>query len=93
MPMAQNKKILLNLSAEMVETLDALAASDGISRTDLIRQALGLYVEQAEKQKLREQLKAGYMQMGEINLSLAEMCFEADTAAWEKGEEKLSECE
>lgn len=93
MPMAQNKKILLNLSEGTVSSLDALAAENGVSRTDLIRRAVTEYVEQAEKQKLRAQLKDGYVQMGEINLSLAEMCFEADTAAWEKGEENLAESE
>lgn len=91
--MAQNKKILLSLSETLVEEVDALAAKSGISRTDFIRTATAAYVAQEHKRLLREQLKEGYTQMGSINLALAEMCFEADTAAWEKSEEKLSECE
>ncbi len=91
--MAQNKKILLSLSEALAEEVDALAAQSGVSRTDLIRTATATYVAQEKRRYLREQLKEGYVQMGDINLALAEMCFEADTAAWEKSEENLSECE
>ena len=38
-------------------------------------------------------LKNGYKEMALINLSLAEMCFEADSEALRLSEEKLTECE
>ncbi len=38
-------------------------------------------------------LKKGYKEMGFINLSLAEMCFEADCEQLRQCEEKLTECE
>ena len=38
-------------------------------------------------------LKNGYKEMGSINLSLAEMCFEAESEALRLCEEKLTECE
>lgn len=38
-------------------------------------------------------LKKGYKEMGSINLSLAEMCFEAENEAFRLCEEKLTECE
>ena len=38
-------------------------------------------------------LKKGYIEMGSINLSLAEMCFEAEGEALRLCEEKLTECE
>ena len=38
-------------------------------------------------------LKKGYKEMGSINLSLAEMCFEAESESLRLYEEKLTECE
>ena len=38
-------------------------------------------------------LKNGYKEMALINLSLAEMCLEADNDALRQYEEKLTECE
>ena len=38
-------------------------------------------------------LKNGYKEMGSINLSLAEMCFEAESESLRLYEEKLTECE
>ncbi len=38
-------------------------------------------------------LKKGYEEMAFVNLSLAEMCFDADNEALRRYEEKLTECE
>lgn len=39
------------------------------------------------------QLKQGYKEMASLNLTLAQMCFEADNEALSCCEEKLTECE
>ncbi len=39
------------------------------------------------------QLKQGYKEMASLNLTLAQMCFEADNDALSCCEEKLTECE
>ena len=41
----------------------------------------------------KELLKQGYKEMASLNLSLAQMCFEADNDALSCCEEKLTECE
>ena len=43
--------------------------------------------------KRKELLKQGYKEMASLNLSLAQMCFEADNDALTCCEEKLTECE
>ena len=43
--------------------------------------------------KRKELLKQGYKEMASLNLSLAQMCFEADNEALFCCEEKLTECE
>ena len=42
---------------------------------------------------MERKLKKGYKEMDSINLSLAEMCFEAEEEAFRLCEEKLTECE
>ncbi len=91
--MAQNKKILLSLPEDLLESLDEMAKRDGVSRTDFIRTLLQDYVQTKQRSLLRKQLKSGYAEMGKMNLELAEMCFDADTEAWQTGEENLSESE
>ena len=39
------------------------------------------------------QLKQGYRKMASLNLTLAQMCFDADNDALSVCEEKLTECE
>ncbi len=89
MPMAEHKKILLRLPEFMVEEVDALAKQNGVSRTEILRIAVAAYISGEKK----AQLKKGYAEMGKLNLSLAEMCFEADTAVLKSCEEKLAESE
>lgn len=43
--------------------------------------------------KRKESLKQGYREMASLNLSLAQMCFKADSEALSVCEEKLTECE
>ena len=43
--------------------------------------------------KREKLLKQGYKEMASLNLTLAQMCFEADSEALSVCEEKLTECE
>ena len=38
-------------------------------------------------------LREGYAEMSSINLSIAQMCFDADNEVFRQCEEKLTECE
>lgn len=38
-------------------------------------------------------LRKGYAEMASLNLSIAQMCFEADNEVFRQCEEKLTECE
>lgn len=91
--MPEYKKILVALPKELVSEVDTASGEEGISRSEFIRRAVGDCLKEQRRKKLREKLKNGYIEMGEINLSLAEFCFEADNDAQMYYEEKLSECE
>lgn len=38
-------------------------------------------------------LRKGYLEMASLNLSIAQMCFDADNEVFRQYEEKLTECE
>lgn len=72
--------------------------------THLYRGISGLYFKRSEKNRYNlsrlvkkynrtESLKQGYIAMGEENLAIARMCFEADEESFRLCEEKLTECE
>ena len=46
-----------------------------------------------EIEKRNKSLKQGYKEMASLNLTLVQMCFEADNEALSVCEEKLTECE
>ena len=91
--MPQYKKILIALPQETLEGIDEFSADDGMSRSEFVRRELCRCVGERRRAAIREKLKKGYAEMGHINLSLAEMCFEADNDTQMCYEEKLSECE
>ena len=91
--MPQYKKILVALPLETIEGIDEFSKQVGISKSELIRQGLSDFILGKRRKKIKEELKNGYIEMGNINLSLAEMCFEADNDTQLCYEEKLSECE
>lgn len=91
--LAQLKKIIVSLPDSLLEEVDAFVTREKINRSELVREAMKLYMKEKKNMELQERMKLGYMEMAGINLQLAEMCFEADNQELYAYEEKLSECE
>ena len=91
--MAESKRILVSLPNALLDEVDAFVNRSGISRSELIREAMKEYVSHRKKLDTEERLKEGYQLMAEINLQWAKMCFDADNKLQFEYEEKLSECE
>lgn len=91
--MAQQKKILISLSDSLLSEVDSFANAQNVNRSEFIREAMKLYIRERKRIERCEQMKKGYEEMAEINLEIAQSCFEADCIAEHDYEEKLSECE
>jgi len=87
------KKILVSLPDSLLKEVDTIVSDENKNRSQLIREAMRLYIEHKRKRDIRDQMKKGYQDMADINLKLAEMCFEMDTEAEDQYEGKLAECE
>lgn len=83
------KKMNVSVSGALLKRLSKIAKQKNVSCDELIETVLTDFAEG----ELEDALKKGYTEMGEINLRLAEICFEADRQQLESYEEKLSECE
>lgn len=51
------------------------------NRSELIRQAMKLYLYESKKREIRETMQKGYMEMAKINLKMASEAFLAEEEA------------
>lgn len=66
------KRVSVLFSEDTLSDIDSLLAETNRRRSDLIREACSLYIEERRRASLREQMKAGYQEMAELNRLLAE---------------------
>ena len=83
------RKISVTLPDFLVEETDTIASSLNRSRSELIAAALKQYLKERKSIELKEQLKKGYFEMGDINLSIAENSLLSDECAYKIYEEYL----
>lgn len=91
--MPDYRKVLVSLPKDVLDEIDQCAQQENSNRSELIRQAVKEFLIAKRASLLRAQLKKGYEEMAQINLAIAEMCFEAENDTYLCYEEKLSECE
>lgn len=91
--LAELKKILISLPDNLLKEVDKYVSVQKINRSEFVREAMKLYIRERRKIELRDKMKKGYLEMAEINIKLAEICFDADTDQNYKYEDKLGEME
>jgi flagellar basal body rod protein FlgG len=68
--MAESKKIVVNLPESMLKEFDEILRKDNKNRSEFIREAIILYIEEKRKFKVREMMKTGYLEMSNVNVVL-----------------------
>ena len=89
MKSSAKRKISVTLPDLLLEEVNSLASSLNRSRSEVIQVALRQYLGEIKRLELKEQLKKGYLEMGDINLSIAESALLSDESAYEIYEEFL----
>jgi len=69
---ADLKRIMISLPDNLLEEVDGIVALEKKNRSEFIREAMRLYIEERKKTYLREQMRKGYQEMALINLTLAQ---------------------
>ena len=89
----ENKKILISVPLSLLNEIDEFAKEESLSRSEFLRQAVKKEIKALRSKKTEEELKKGYIAMGEINRSIAEEGICADNEQLLTYEQKLSESE
>lgn len=89
--MSSSKRLVVNLSEtlynEFIDTLE----KDSKKRSEFIREAIILYIEEKKKSNRIDEMKKGYMEMAQLNLEMSEMGFANDINDLLEYEAKLAE--
>ncbi|MHB1127404.1 MAG: CopG family ribbon-helix-helix protein [Bacillota bacterium] len=83
---------MISLPESLLEEVDVLVSVENRNRSEFIREAMRLYLSERKRWTLREQMKKGYQEMAQINLSLALEHYDAENEVQKYYDQKLAEC-
>jgi CopG family transcriptional regulator/antitoxin EndoAI len=72
---------MISMPANLLVEMDGVVAQLRGNRSELIREAVRLYLGEQRKKDLREKLKQGYLQMAETNLAMAKAALPVENEA------------
>jgi CopG family transcriptional regulator/antitoxin EndoAI len=79
--LSETKRIMISLPKHLLQEVDGMVAKENSNRSEFIRQAMKLYLQERKKRLIREMMQRGYMEMAKINLNIASEAFEAEEEA------------
>jgi CopG family transcriptional regulator / antitoxin EndoAI len=91
--LANLKRVMISLPNTLLREVDGFVQKGSGNRSEFIREAMRLYLNEKKRQELREQMRTGYLEMSEINLELADEGISYDVKIIDYYEERLAECE
>ncbi|AZR71980.1 CopG family transcriptional regulator [Anoxybacter fermentans] len=91
--MGNLKRVMISLPSSLLKEVDGIVKKEHGNRSQFIREAMQMYIAERQKKELREKMKQGYIEMGQINLELANAGFSVDCGMMLAYEENLAECE
>lgn len=89
--MTNSKKLVVNLSESLCDEFDRALENDNKKRSEFLREAIILYIEEKKRLARIDSMKKGYMEMSRINLEFSEMGFASDVRELLEYEAMLSE--
>ncbi|WP_124726467.1 CopG family ribbon-helix-helix protein [Staphylospora marina] len=75
------KRIMISLPTNLLQEVDGIVARENLSRSEIIRRAMKMYVQERKKRIIREMMQRGYMEMARINLNIASEAFALEEEA------------
>lgn len=81
--MADLKRIMISIPDNLLQEVDGIVAMEKLSRSQFVRDAMRVYIEDRKRRAVRDLMKRGYQEMAIINLTLAEEGLAADAEAYE----------
>jgi CopG family transcriptional regulator/antitoxin EndoAI len=69
---AELKRIMISIPNSLLQEVDGIIAMEKLSRSQFVRDAMRLYIEERKRKAVRDMMRKGYQEMATINLALAE---------------------
>lgn len=88
------EKIEVTLPDSLISEVDSIVQMENSNREDFAKAAFQFYITQKKRINIKESMKTGYREMGQINLSLAELGMTVDdVSSDDKNEGKIAQGE
>lgn len=81
--MAELKRIMISIPNSLLQEVDGIIAMEKLSRSQFVREAMRLYIEERKRKAVRDMMRRGYQEMAVINLTLAEEGLSADVEVYD----------
>jgi len=87
--MGRNKELRVMVSESVADEFDRLKTRTNRNDSEIVNDALLSYLREVRRNELFETMKIGYENMGDLNLRIAEMEFQAEQNGLESYEMSL----
>jgi CopG family transcriptional regulator/antitoxin EndoAI len=74
---------MISIPNSLLQEVDGFIAMEKLSRSQFVREAMRLYIEERKRKAVRDLMRKGYQEMAVINLTLAEEGLSADVEVYE----------
>lgn len=91
--MGNHKRVMISLPHSLLQEVDGIVERENLNRSQLIREAMRLYIAEKKRREIRERMKEGYMEMANLNLELANEGILIEGRCLTSYEVNLAECE
>ncbi|MBP2651124.1 MAG: hypothetical protein H6Q74_1949 [Firmicutes bacterium] len=81
--MAELRRIMISIPNSLLQEVDGIIAMEKLSRSQFVREAMRLYIEDRKRKAVRDMMRKGYQEMAVINLTLAEEGLSADVDVYD----------
>lgn len=81
---------MISLPQNLLVEVDGIVALENRTRSEFIREAMRLYLQERKKRQIRERMQQGYLEMARINLALSKEAIYAESEAGRILEELVS---
>ncbi|WP_067925602.1 MULTISPECIES: CopG family ribbon-helix-helix protein [Alicyclobacillus] len=79
--MSETKRIVVYVPQNLLEQVDGIAERARTNRSEVIREAMQMYLAEQYKRDIRTLMQQGYMEMAHLNLRLASEAFPLEQEA------------
>lgn len=66
-----SRKIVIDVPADLLSEVDTFSNTDNKNRSEIVKEAIVLYLAERKRSLMKEQMKKGYQEMAAINLCIA----------------------